>query len=766
MAKKKIVRKRNKNTKTKPINKDILSISLIIFGLISLVSLFSIHMGIVGKFLYEFYSFLCGSGNFLFPVLFVVWGFLYNSEKYNQKFKNIVLSNIIIVLCLLIFLDGTKSSNSTLIDRISLSIDYLDIATSGGVIGSILGFFMYKLFGSIGTYIILSLIIFFNLYLLLKYNIGDLNRIPEFIGKKYNIIKMKVIDRFEKYRNSNEINNDRNKNSKNKKINLNSESKKESNVVIREYNKVDTEDNSVNSTNYNNLINKKSNNKNIEKIEKKELELNSQKISEEVNSVVEEEYIFPPIELLYISKNNSQIPNDEIINNGKIIEKTMENFGIDCKIVAINKGPVITCYEIEPAPGVKLSKIVALNDNLSLSLASSDIRIEAPIPGKSVVGIEVPNKKKQDVTTREIISSKEFIKLNSKLPLALGKNVSGDMVISSIDKMPHLLIAGATGSGKSVCINTIISSIIYKSSPKDVKLMLIDPKVVELNIYNGIPHLLIPVVTDPKKAAFALNWAVGEMEKRYKYFAENSVRDIGSYNAKMKKLNREDKVIPKIVIIVDELADLMMVSQSEVEDYIARLAQMARAAGIHLIIATQRPSVDVITGTIKANIPSRIAFSVSSAVDSRTILDMSGAEKLLGKGDMLFYPSFYSKPVRIQGSFISDEEVENVVNFVKANSKIENNYTEKITKEIEKKKEKLDKDMDPLFKEAIEYILDDEQASISFLQRKLKIGYSRAARIVDQMEELNIIGPSEGSKPRKLFMGREDIMKLLGEEDE
>ncbi|MGO3751330.1 MAG: DNA translocase FtsK 4TM domain-containing protein [Peptoniphilaceae bacterium] len=766
MAKKKIVRKRNKNTKTKPINKDILSISLIIFGLISLVSLFSIHMGIVGKFLYEFYSFLCGSGNFLFPVLFVVWGFLYNSEKYNQKFKNIVLSNIIIVLCLLIFLDGTKSSNSTLIDRISLSIDYLDIATSGGVIGSILGFFMYKLFGSIGTYIILSLIIFFNLYLLLKYNIGDLNRIPEFIGKKYNIIKMKVIDRFEKYRNSNEINNDRNKNSKNKKINLNSESKKESNVVIREYNKVDTEDNSVNSTNYTNLINKKSNNKNIEKIEKKELELNSQKISEEVNSVVEEEYIFPPIELLYISKNNSRIPNDEIINNGKIIEKTMENFGIDCKIVAINKGPVITCYEIEPAPGVKLSKIVALNDNLSLSLASSDIRIEAPIPGKSVVGIEVPNKKKQDVTTREIISSKEFIKLNSKLPLALGKNVSGDIVISSIDKMPHLLIAGATGSGKSVCINTIISSIIYKSSPKDVKLMLIDPKVVELNIYNGIPHLLIPVVTDPKKAAFALNWAVGEMEKRYKYFAENSVRDIGSYNAKMKKLNREDEVIPKIVIIVDELADLMMVSQSEVEDYIARLAQMARAAGIHLIIATQRPSVDVITGTIKANIPSRIAFSVSSAVDSRTILDMSGAEKLLGKGDMLFYPSFYSKPVRIQGSFISDEEVENVVNFVKANSKIENNYTEKITKEIEKKKEKLDKDMDPLFKEAIEYILDNEQASISFLQRKLKIGYSRAARIVDQMEELNIIGPSEGSKPRKLFMGREDIMKLLGEEDE
>lgn len=766
MAKKKIVRKRNKNTKTKPINKDILSISLIIFGLISLVSLFSIHMGIVGKFLYEFYSFLCGSGNFLFPVLFVVWGFLYNSEKYNQKFKNIVLSNIIIVLCLLIFLDGTKSSNSTLIDRIALSIDYLDIATSGGVIGSILGFFMYKLFGSIGTYIILSLIIFFNLYLLLKYNIENLNRIPEFIGKKYNIIKMKVIDRFEKHRNSNEINIDRNKNSKDKKINLNGESKKESNVVIREYNKVDTEDNSVNSTNYTNLINKKSNNKNIEKIGTKEIELNSQKISEEVNSVVEEEYIFPPIELLYIPKNNSQIPNDEIINNGKIIEKTMENFGIDCKIVAINKGPVITCYEIEPAPGVKLSKIVALNDNLSLSLASSDIRIEAPIPGKSVVGIEVPNKKKQDVTTREIISSKEFIKLNSNLPLALGKDVSGDIVISSIDKMPHLLIAGATGSGKSVCINTIISSIIYKSSPKDVKLMLIDPKVVELNIYNGIPHLLIPVVTDPKKAAFALNWAVGEMEKRYKYFAENSVRDISSYNAKMKKLNREDEVIPKIVIIVDELADLMMVSQSEVEDYIARLAQMARAAGIHLIIATQRPSVDVITGTIKANIPSRIAFSVSSAVDSRTILDMSGAEKLLGKGDMLFYPSFYSKPVRIQGSFISDEEVENVVNFVKANSKIENNYTEKINKEIEKKKEKLDKDMDPLFKEAIEYILDDEQASISFLQRKLKIGYSRAARIVDQMEELNIIGPSEGSKPRKLFMEREDIMKLLGEEDE
>ena len=459
--------------------------------------------------------------------------------------------------------------------------------------------------------------------------------------------------------------------------------------------------------------------------------------------------------------------NQEIIKNGKIIEKTLDNFNMDCQITSINKGPVITCYELKPAPGIKLSRIVSLSDNISMALGSSDIRIEAPIPGKTVVGIEVANKFKDSVGLREILESSEFVNSKSDVPLTLGKDVEGNIIVESISDMPHLLIAGATGSGKSVCINTIITNILYKSSPNDVRLMLIDPKVVELSVYNGIPHLLIPVVTNPKKAGYALNWAVDEMERRYKLFAEAQVRDIKGYNKKKIKEGKISEKIPKIVIIVDELADLMMVSSNEIEDYIARLAQMARACGMHLILATQRPSVDVITGTIKANIPSRIAFAVSSAVDSRTILDMSGAEKLLGRGDMLFYPSSYSKPKRIQGAFISDEEVERLVDFVKLNNEnSEINKQSLIASQINNKEKDDNLDLDPLFADAINYVLGDEQASISYLQRKLKVGYSRAARIVDQMEELGIIGPHEGSKPRKLLKTKEEIDELLGDDNE
>ena len=415
---------------------------------------------------------------------------------------------------------------------------------------------------------------------------------------------------------------------------------------------------------------------------------------------------------------------------------------------------------MEPAPGIRLSKIVSLSDNISLSLASSDIRIEAPIPGKAAVGIEVPNKIKKNVLLKELLLSDKYKNIDSKIPLALGKDVSGEVIVSSIDKMPHLLIAGATGSGKSVCINTIIMNIIYKSSPEDVKLLLIDPKVVELNIYNGIPHLLIPVVTDAKKSSFALNWAVEEMESRYKIFAENNVRDIHSYNKKFKD-DKENK-LPMIVIIIDELADLMMVAAQEIEDYICRLAQMARAAGMYLIVATQRPSVDVITGTIKANIPSRISFAVSSQVDSRTILDMGGAEKLLGKGDMLFYPSFYSKPSRLQGAFISDSEVEAVVNSLK--NQYQSEYDEDIIEVVQNKKEMDLDDSDELLADAISLIVEEGQASISFLQRKLKIGYARAARIVDQMEERNIVGGFEGSKPRKVLITKENLEDMYNED--
>ena len=751
-----------KKTADKSFNSEIFGLFLIVFGIISFISLYSNKMGIVGSLLYKLFSITLGSGNFILPTLFVIWGFILNNERLKASATRYILGSVIILLCILVILDGSKPFDLTLIDRIQLSLEYADVAKSGGIIGAILGFFIYKLFGSIGTYTILSVIIAVSIYFILKPNTKEIAHLFKSLGYGFTSLRHNVQERISNKKAKKALKESTKKEKispkktkENKKIKEEKVPLKEKNILIKEYS-----DNSNEDTNIS-----------VSEVDKSDFE--------EINTTIEEDmqtsetsnfdnYIYPPLELLDMPQAKSTISNKEIIANGEIIEETMENFGIDSKIVAINKGPVITCYELEPAPGVKLSKIVALNDNIAMSLASSDIRIEAPIPGKSAVGIEVPNKIKDPVTVREIIESDKFNNLDSDLPLTLGKDVSGEIIISSIDKMPHLLIAGATGSGKSVCINSIITSILYKSSPKDVKMMLIDPKVVELNVYNGIPHLLIPVVTDTKKAALALSWAVGEMEKRYKLFAENSVRDLKSYNKKLEKQDKSNDKLPKIVIVVDELADLMMVAASEVEDYIARLAQMARAAGIYLILATQRPSVDVITGTIKANIPSRIAFAVSSAIDSRTILDMAGAEKLLGKGDMLFYPSFYSKPQRVQGSFISDEEVENIVSFIKANyvSNEGNIIEEKIIQEIEEKKNSNLTERDDLFEEALNLILTDEQASISYLQRKLKIGYSRAARIVDQMEEMGVLGPHEGSKPRSLIMGKEDIEKLLEEINE
>nr|WP_036738373.1 DNA translocase FtsK [Peptoniphilus obesi] len=781
---------KNKRKNKKNSNKELIAIILIIVGFISLISLFSSKMGIVGNLFYKLFTFLAGSGNFIFPFLIVFWGFIYGMKKFEENFSKIFISTFIIAICILVFLDGTKNLDLTLIDRISLSMQYLDIARSGGVIGSIFGFFLYKLFGSVGTYIILSLIIIGNLYLLAKVNINGLSLIKDNmislgngISSSFNKLKERVKDKSESKEDLEKYNLDIEnifENNDSEEL-IETDSKEDisiEDIEIKDYN---TDQNTEDDTSYNLEENLQTDSiredkkrdvktKNKRSLKTKEdikdnLEFN--KTIENINnSEAKNEYSFPPLDLLMESSSSLPKSNNDIVRNGKIIEQTMENFGIDCKIVAIKRGPVITCYEIEPAPGVRLSKIVGLNDNLALSLASSDIRIEAPIPGKSAVGIEVANKKKEAVNIRDIISSSEFKNLQSKLPLALGKDVSGSIIISSIDRMPHLLIAGATGSGKSVCINTIITNILYKSSPEDVKLMLIDPKVVELSVYNGIPHLLIPVVTDPKKASFALNWAVSEMEKRYKQFSENSVRDIKSYNNKVKRGEIEANKMPQILIIIDELADLMMVAKNEVEDYITRLAQMARAAGIHLIIATQRPSVDVITGTIKANIPSRIAFAVSSSVDSRTILDASGAEKLLGKGDMLFYPGYLSKPIRVQGAFISDEEVERVVSYVVENSDYDKKTEDKIKSEIIEKRNDLEDPKDPLFEEALRNILLNEQASISFLQRKLKVGYSRAARIVDQMEESGILGPHEGSKPRKILMSPEEIRKFLGEDDE
>ena len=792
--------KRNTKNNKKPINKknnkkfrnrktssnigsgqEIMGLFLIVIGIVFFICLYSQRMGIIGSLIYKLFSVLSGSANFVIPLLLIFWGILFNIQATKLNMKRYIAYSLVIFLCILVFLDGFKEMDMTLIERIIKSTEYMDITRSGGIIGAIFGFFSYKLLGSLGTYLILTIIIFASIYLILRPNMDQIIMAFEDIGEHFEDKKKALEEK--KYQKKLKLE------EKEKKKALKETKKKEKsenqvefntanesnelseNLVIKDYSdETDYEDkdfieiNNFDNDNIENSTSEDEINKNSENIEEEIVDT----IKDDIEHKKEEEFVYtyPDTALLERASSKGNFSKDEVVEKGKIIENTMKNFGIDSKVVAINRGPVITSYELKPAPGIKLSRIVSLSDNIAMALASSDLRIEAPIPGKTVVGIEVPNKEKDSVGLKELIESKEFKNIKSDIPLTLGKDVEGNILISGMEDMPHLLIAGATGSGKSVCINSIITSVIYKSSPKDVKLMLIDPKVVELSVYNGIPHLLIDVVTNPKKAAFALNWAVDEMEKRYLAFAENHVRDLKGFNKKMIAEGRENEKLPKILIIVDELADLMMVASKEIEEYIARLAQKARAAGMHLILATQRPSVDVITGTIKANVPSRIAFSVASAVDSRTILDMGGAEKLLGKGDMLFYPSKYPKPKRIQGAFISDGEVERLVDFVKNNNEIKNNNESKIEQALEDKKVKIDNEKDPLFKDAVELVINDEQASISYIQRKLKVGYSRAGRIVDQMEEMGIIGPHEGSKPRKLLKTREELDMILGDEDE
>ena len=483
---------------------------------------------------------------------------------------------------------------------------------------------------------------------------------------------------------------------------------------------------------------------------------------EHTMTVEDENYEFPPLTLLSEGEAKGVKGGKRALTDtASKLQKTLYSFGVSAKVENVSVGPAITRYELKPAEGVRVSKIANLADDIALNLAAKTIRIEAPIPGKQAVGIEIPNEESEIVHIRDILDTDTFKNHKSKLAFALGKDVSGTEIVTDIAKMPHVMIAGATGSGKSVCINTLITSIIYKAKPSEVKLVMVDPKIVELSVYNGIPHLLIPVVTDPKKAAGALAWAVQEMENRYTMFAAKGVRDLKGYNEAIESEDNFGK-LPHIVIIIDELADLMMVAKNDVEDAICRLAQKARAAGMHLVIATQRPSVDVITGLIKANIPSRIAFAVSSQVDSRTILDQIGAEKLLGKGDMLFFPTGAPKPVRIQGAFISDKEVEKIVDFVKANG--ETTYRDDITEYIEKANSTdkeieegalEDDETDPLLAEAIETVIETGQASTSFIQRRFKVGYARAGRIIDQMEERGIISGYQGSKPREVLMTKE-----------
>ncbi|MEG9463691.1 MAG: DNA translocase SpoIIIE, partial [Bacillus amyloliquefaciens] len=455
-----------------------------------------------------------------------------------------------------------------------------------------------------------------------------------------------------------------------------------------------------------------------------------------------------------------QTDKKNIYENARKLERTFQSFGVKAKVTQVHLGPAVTKYEVYPDVGVKVSKIVNLSDDLALALAAKDIRIEAPIPGKSAIGIEVPNAEVAMVSLKEVLESKLNDKPDAKLLIGLGRNISGEAVLAELNKMPHLLVAGATGSGKSVCVNGIITSILMRAKPHEVKMMMIDPKMVELNVYNGIPHLLAPVVTDPKKASQALKKVVNEMERRYELFSHTGTRNIEGYNDHIKRSNAEEEVkqpeLPYIVVIVDELADLMMVASSDVEDSITRLSQMARAAGIHLIIATQRPSVDVITGVIKANIPSRIAFSVSSQTDSRTILDMGGAEKLLGRGDMLFLPVGANKPVRVQGAFLSDEEVEHVVDHVITQQKAQ--YQEEmIPEEVSETHSEV---TDDLYDEAVDLIIGMQTASVSMLQRRFRIGYTRAARLIDAMEERGVVGPYEGSKPREVLLSKEQYDEL------
>lgn len=472
-------------------------------------------------------------------------------------------------------------------------------------------------------------------------------------------------------------------------------------------------------------------------------------------------YVFPPVDLMKKPRaKQMQMNEHQLQQKAALLENTLQNFHVDARVLNVTQGSSVTRYEVQPAVGVKVSSITKLADDIALNLRAKSIRIEAPIPGKAAVGIEVENEKPDMVSIRELIDSKEFRNAASKISFAVGKDISGRNVIANLKEMPHLLIAGATGSGKSVCINTIITSLLYKASPDEVKLILIDPKVVELGNYNGIPHLLVPVVTDPKKAAAALNWAVNEMTQRYKFFAEESVKDLDSYNELMRANQEPDKVLPKIVIIIDELADLMMVAPSQVEESICRLAQLARAAGMHLIVATQRPSVDVVTGLIKANIPSRIAFSVSSQVDSRTILDVGGAEKLLGKGDMLYSPVGENKPLRIQGPYISDSETARIIDFVKKQG--ENTYDESVVQTIETpEKSQYGEVSDELTEDAIAFILKQKKASVSMLQRRFRIGYNRAASIIDEIEARGIISPADGSKPRQVLYTEEEYYDAI-----
>ncbi|MTI70270.1 MAG: DNA translocase FtsK [Firmicutes bacterium] len=747
--------KKRKTKKSNEINKEIISIIIVAIGIFFIVSLRSDSVGFVGDIIKLRFGQLFGLGSNIIPFIILAIGISYSIDKVKINDKKKLISIFIIFVGLITIFDIIEVGYITnFLERVDLSLENGNYSKGGGLLGTLTAYIVIKLFGNIGAYIVIISAMVVSL--LLVTNVSVVKLITIFYKRIINMFKLSLVSIKEfVYVSSEEtIKKEKNKDSFKAKTKKNTfKNKKENQEDINE--KIKILDYTKQDENKDNNTSKTKKDIEIKREEPKEVKQENFKDIKVSTTENYEEYKFPSLDILSMEKNNNK-PNEKklILKNANKLEDVLNNFGIKAEVKQISKGPTITRYELQPAPGIKVSRIVNLSDDIALGLAASDIRIEAPIPGKAAIGIEVPNTNKINVRLREVLETNEYKKLDSKLAFAIGKDIAGKPIIENIEKMPHLLIAGATGSGKSVCVNTLIASILYKARPDEVKLLMIDPKVVELSIYNGIPHLLIPVVTDPKKASGALNWAVQEMTKRYNLFAKTGVRDFTGYNKKIEN-NKENDKLPQLVIIIDELADLMMVSPSEVEDSICRLAQMARAAGIHLIVATQRPSVDVITGTIKANIPSRLSFAVSSQADSRTILDMGGAEKLLGKGDMLFYPVEASKPKRIQGAFIDEREVDKIVEFLKEQKSA--NYKEEIINDIESDVNTNTDDCDELLADAINLVVEEGQASISYLQRKLRIGYARAARLVDDMEERGIVGGYEGSKPRKVLISKEEL---------
>ena len=733
-----MVKKRTKSSKTEKKNNDITGIILISIGIFVLFSVFSPSAsGIVGSFIKKVLIAVLGLGSLVFPILIIFTGCCFIGKKnkinLNSKFYGIVLFSINTLLFLQMILLKNYGTEDIML---GISKFYReDTMIHGGIISYLIDVPLYKLFGTIGCYILFICVYIISFILIFQISLGT---ILETLQVKRSIKNKKVKEKsIEDKEDIGGIEKE-----------LASDLEKDEGLTRNIKDKIKILDFMKNSEIKEEPLNIVDNsfNKNTGKAKE---DTGEEAIKEELSKNINErgnnikiEYNYPTLELLKQNVQSKLNKEDkkELINNANKLEETLSSFGVEAKVMQVSRGPSVTRFELQPNAGVKVSKIVNLADDIALNLAASGVRIEAPIPGKSAVGIEVPNKSLTPVYLREVIEGDDFQKFDDGLAFALGKDISGSCVVSDLSKTPHLLIAGATGSGKSVCINTLIISILYKYSPENVKLLMVDPKVVELSIYNGIPHLLIPVVTDPKKAAGALHWAVNEMTKRYSLFAENSVRNIEGYN----NLYEQGKII-------DELADLMMVCPNDIEDYISRLAQMARAAGMHLVIATQRPSVDVITGIIKANIPSRISFAVSSSIDSRTILDMSGAEKLLGKGDMLFYPTGSPKPTRIQGAFISESEVEKVVSCIK-DEQGEAEYREEIIDQIDTAVNVESGDEDELLEEAIRICIQLGEVSTSLIQRKLRIGYNRAARIIEQLEAKGIISRRDGNKPRQVII--------------